>query len=159
VGLWIAKEIDAKTGVLYIGTQLMAAAVAALLVMWLFPSAAGDATSYGTPKISSDLTLVQGVVVEAILTLFLVSAVFGTAVSPDAPRVGGFGIGLVLLFGMLAAGPLTGGAMNPARAFGPALVAADFEGHMAYWIGPVAGGLAAGFLWAKLLLPGKTIER
>ena len=153
VALWLTKKIDTKLGGMYIVTQLLAAVVAALLVRWLFPAVPGEVTSYGTPKISVDLNLFQAIVVEAILTLFLVSAVFGTAVSPEAPKVGGFGIGLVLLFDILAGGPLTGAAMNPARAFGPALVAGDFEGHPAYWVGPLLGGVAAALLWGKLLLP------
>ena len=73
--------------------------------------------------------------------------------SPDAPRVGGFGIGLVLLFDILVGGPLTGAAMNPARAFGPALVAGSWIGQLVYWIGPILGGILAAFLWEFVLLP------
>ena len=82
-----------------------------------------------------------------------VSAVFGTAVSPDAPRVAGFGIGLVLLFDILVGGPLTGAAMNPARAFGPALVSGQWLGHVVYWVGPIAGAILAALLWQYVLLP------
>ena len=153
VALLIARKIDGKLAGLYIVTQLLAAIVAALLVKWLYPAIAGEVSAYGTPKIASDITMIQAIVIEAILTLFLVSAVFGTAVSSRAPKVGGFGIGLVLLFDILAGGPLTGAAMNPARAFGPALIAGDFEGHLAYWAGPLLGGIAAAVLWAGLLLP------
>ncbi len=153
VGLLIAKKIDGKLAGLYIVTQLLAAIVAALLVKWLYPAIAGEVSAYGTPKIASDITMIQAIAIEAILTLFLVSAVFGTAVSSQAPKVGGFGIGLVLLFDILAGGPLTGAAMNPARAFGPALIAGDFEGHLAYWAGPLLGGIAAALLWGGLLLP------
>ncbi len=153
VALLIAKKIDGKLAGLYIVTQLLAAIVAALLVKWLYPAIAGEVSAYGTPKIASDITMIQAIAIEAILTLFLVSAVFGTAVSSQAPKVGGFGIGLVLLFDILAGGPLTGAAMNPARAFGPALIAGDFEGHAAYWAGPLLGGIAAALLWGGLLLP------
>ena len=153
VGLWIAKRIDTRLGGLYIVAQLAAAVAAALLVRWLFPAYAGDVTSLGTPKISTDLGLLQGIVIEALLTFFLLCAVFGTLVSSDAPKVGGFAIGMVLLFGLLAAGPLTGAAMNPARAFGPAVIAGDFEGHPAYWIGPIIGAVVAGIGWGKILLP------
>jgi glycerol uptake facilitator-like aquaporin len=81
------------------------------------------------------------------------SAVFGTAVSPNAPRVAGFGIGLVLLFDILVGGPLTGAAMNPARAFGPAVVAGQWLGHVVYWIGPLAGAILAALVWEYGLLP------
>jgi aquaporin TIP len=74
-------------------------------------------------------------------------------VSPEAPRVAGFGIGLVLVFDILVGGPLTGAAMNPARAFGPALVAGQWLGHVVYWVGPILGGALAGLLWQYVLLP------
>jgi aquaporin Z len=152
-GLWVAGRIDARRAGLYVLTQLAAAVVAALCVRWLFPAGAADATSLGVPRIAGDIDFTGAVILEAILTLFLVSAVFGTAVSRHAPQVGGFAIGLVLVFDILVGGPLSGGAMNPARAFGPALVSLDWHGQLAYWIGPLLGGAAAAFLWSKALLP------
>ena len=111
------------------------------------------------PVIASSISLGQAIGLEAVLTFFLVSAVFGTAVSPDAPRVGGFGIGLVLLFDILVGGPLTGAAMNPARAFGPAAVAGEWVGHGVYWIGPLLGGILAALLWEYVLVAEKGCER
>ncbi|UCD23698.1 MAG: aquaporin, partial [Gemmatimonadota bacterium] len=127
LGVWAARKMDAATAGMYVATQLVAAVAAALLVMLLFPSGAGDATSLGALKISSDVTMVEAIVLEAILTLVLVSAVFGTVLAPDAPKVGGFAVGLVLLFAILVIGPLTGAALNPARSFGPAIISGDFE--------------------------------
>jgi aquaporin Z len=152
-GLWVAGRIDGRRAGLYVVTQLAAAVVAALCVRWLFPPGAADATSLGVPRIAGEIDFTEAVILEAILTLFLVSAVFGTAVSRHAPQVGGFAIGLVLLFDILVGGPLTGGAMNPARAFGPALVSMDWHGQLAYWVGPLLGAAAAAFLWSKALLP------
>lgn len=80
-----------------------------------------------------------------MLTVFLLWAVFGTAVSPNAPRIAGFGIGLVVAAGILIGGPLTGAAMNPARWLGPAAAAAHFNDWWIYWIGPLLGGVLAGF--------------
>ena len=153
VGVLIAKKIDGRTAAQYIMTQLIAAVVAALLVLLLFPAGAAEATSLGALKISNDVTMLEAIILEALLTLILVSAVFGTVLSPEAPKVGGFAVGMVLLFAIVVIGPLTGAALNPARAFGPALMSGDFEGHIAYWIGPLVGGLAAGLIWAKALLP------
>jgi aquaporin Z len=153
-GLWLANKIDGKDAGLYVLTQLAAAVVAALLVKTLLPSLAGEITGYGVPRIASDVDLIQAILLEAILTFFLVSAVFGTAVSPEAPSgIGGFGIGLVLLFDILVGGPLTGAAVNPARAFGPAAIANDWLGQGAYWIGPLLGGAVAALVWGKVLLP------
>ena len=153
-GLWLANKIGAKDAGFYVLTQLVAAVVAALLVKTLLPSVAGEITGYGVPRIASDVDMIQAVLIEAILTFFLVSAVFGTAVSPEAPSgIGGFGIGLVLLFDILVGGPLTGAAMNPARAFGPAAIANDWLAQAAYWIGPLLGGAVAALVWGKVLLP------
>jgi aquaporin Z len=150
-GLWLARKIDGRRAGLYVVAQLAGAVVAALLLRVLFPVGAGDATGWGVPRISPYVSLQQAVVIEAILTMFLVAAVFGTAVSAQAPKVGGFGIGLVLVFDILAAGPLTGAAMNPARALGPALVANDWTGHAAYWAGPLLGAAVAAVVWVWLL--------
>ncbi len=154
LGLWLNNKIDAKNAGAYVATQLLAAIIAALLVKALLPSLAGEITGYGTPRIAGDVDIIQAILIEAILTFFWVSAVFGTAVSSEAPSgIGGFGIGLVLLFGILVGGPLTGAAMNPARAFGPALVAGEWVGQAAFWIGPLLGGAAAALVWGKVLLP------
>lgn len=150
-GLWLARKIDARRAGLYVVAQLAGAVAGALLLRALFPVGAGDATSWGLPRISPYISFPQAVVIEAILTLFLVSAVFGTAVSPQAPKVGGFGIGLVLVFDVLAAGPLTGAAMNPARAFGPAVGSNDWHAHAAYWAGPLLGAAVAALVWGWIL--------
>ena len=124
LGLWLNNKIGARDAGSYVATQLLAAIIAALLIKALLPTVAGEITGYGTPRIAGDVDIIQAILIEAILTFFLVSAVFGTAVSSEAPSgIGGFAIGLVLLFDILVGGPLTGAAMNPARAFGPALVA------------------------------------
>jgi aquaporin TIP len=153
LGLLAARRIDAVSAIAYIITQLVAACAAAYLVKLLLPPNAVREAMLGVPVIASSVTVGQAIGLELILTFFLVSAVFGTAVSPDAPRVAGFGIGLVLLFDILVGGPLTGAAMNPARAFGPAAVAGEWVGHMVYWIGPVLGGVLAALLWEYVLLP------
>ena len=157
-GLWLANKIEAKDAGLYVVTQLIAAVVAALLIKALLPALAGEITGYGTPRIAGDVEFMKAIVIEAILTFFLVSAVFGTAVSSEAPQVGGFGIGLVLLFDILVGGPLTGAAMNPARAFGPALVAGEWVGQGAFWVGPLLGGAVAALVWGKVLLPKEDSE-
>jgi aquaporin Z len=151
--IWISNRIQLLHGVIYIVVQLLAGALAAFAVKSLGPAMAGQMTSYGVPRIAGDVTLTQAILIEGVLTLFLVSAVFGTCVSTEAPKIGGFGIGTVLLFDILMGGPLTGAAMNPARAFGPALVGNDWHGHAAYWIGPFFGAAVAAFLWSKILLP------
>ena len=89
--------------------------------------------------------------------MFLVWAVFGTAVSPDAPPIAGFGIGLVVTADILIGGPLTGAAMNPARWFGPAVVSGYLDNWYVYWIGPLLGAALAALTYRYVFAP--TAER
>ncbi len=153
VGLWIANRIDGRLAAKYIAAQLVGAIAGAALVKGVLPTMVVNLALVGTPRLASDVTFMQGVWIEALLTFFLVSAVFGTAVSREAPRIGGFGIGLAIFVDVLVGGNFTGAAMNPARALGPALVAWEWNGHAAYWIGPLLGAAVAGALWKAILLP------
>ena len=76
--------------------------------------------------------------------MFLVWAVYGTAVSPLAPRIAGFGIGLTVMTDILLGGPLTGAAMNPARWFATAVPAGFYDNWYVYWIGPLLGAAIGG---------------
>lgn len=152
-GIWIAGKIDAETAAAYVGAQLVGAILGALLIHALLPSGTVHVTLGGTPQLGPSVTLIQGIWVEAVLTFFLVSAVFGTAVSPDAPKIGGFGIGLAITVDALVGGSLTGAMMNPARALGPAIVAHEMHGQAVYWIGPLLGAAVAAALWRWVLLP------
>jgi MIP family channel proteins len=156
LGLLSARRTTAQTAGAYILAQLVGAVLASLLIRVIYPVAVWRAASLGTPTIAGSITLSQALIIEAVLTFFLVSAVFGTCVNPDAPKVGGFGVGLVLLFDIIVGGPLTGAAMNPARAFGPALVSGQWVGHLVYWVGPIVGGVLAALFWEHLLLPKRT---
>jgi MIP family channel proteins len=153
LGLLATRRIDPVSAGAYIVTQLAAAVAGAFMVKALLPVGAVRSALVGVPVIAGSVSLSHAIGLELILTFFLMSAVYGTAVSPDAPRVGGFGIGLVLLFDILVGGPLTGAAMNPARAFGPAVVSGEWVGHVVYWVGPIAGAVLAAVLWEYFLLP------
>jgi aquaporin TIP len=151
--VWMTGRIKTPRAALYVVSQLAAAVVAVVCVGQILPPGTMHAASYGVPRIAQDITLTQAVLLEAVLTLCLVSAVFGTVISRQAPPVGGLAVGLVLLFAVFIGGPITGAALNPARAFGPALIALDWHGHLAYWLGPLLGAALGAFLWGKLLLP------
>jgi MIP family channel proteins len=153
VGLWIANRIDGPLAGKYIVAQLLGAIAGAALLQGVLPRIPVSMALGGTPRLANDVTFTQGVWIEALLTFFLVSAVFGTAVSAQAPKIAGFGIGLAIFVDALVGGGLTGAAMNPARAFGPALVAWQWSAHAVYWIGPLLGATVAAALWKAILLP------
>jgi aquaporin Z len=151
--LWLGKQIDSLTLGKYVLAQLLGAIVGALFIKALFPASAARMTSLGTPQVAGSMTFASATALEALFTFFLVSAVYGTVVSSQAQRVAGFAIGLVVLVCVLGGGVLTGAALNPARAFGPALVSWDWHAQAVYWLGPLLGAAAAAGLWRYLLLP------
>jgi glycerol uptake facilitator-like aquaporin len=96
----------------------------------------------------------KAVLIEAILTFFLVFTVFAVAIDDRGvfKAIAGLPIGLVLTFDILMGGLLTGASMNPARSFGPALVAVKWTDFWVYLIGPVTGGIiAAAVYWFAYL--------
>ncbi len=151
----LARKITAPLAGLYLVTQLVAAVVGGLLLRAIFSSEVWQPVHLGTPGLGEGTPFGTGVLLEAVLTFFLVFAVFGIAVDPRGPFKGiaGFGIGLVLAFDILVGGPLTGGSMNPARTFGPALASGFWDNHLVYWLGPLLGAAVAGPLYGYVLLP------
>lgn len=152
VGMLATRRISPSDAVAYIVAQLAGALLAVAVAKWLLPSNVGDLVAWGTPALNPGVTFTKAIFIEAVLTFILMSAVMGTAVSANAPRVGGFGIGLTLWFAILVGGPLTGAALNPARAFGPALLSGTMTAQAVYWIGPILGAVLAALVWDKWLL-------
>jgi len=152
LGLWSIGRIGWKQTGLYVVAQLLGAILAALAVKGLYPEMAGRVAQLGVPRLASDISFTQGVLIEAILTFFLAFAVMATVVDAAAPKVAGWAIGLTVMMGVLASGGITGAGMNPARAFGPALAANAWLGQLVYWIGPILGAVAAMQVYERLLL-------
>jgi MIP family channel proteins len=152
-GFLVTRRIEPMMAVVYWIAQFTGAIIAAYALKGLYPANIVEMTRLGGQSISADVSLVQAIVLEAIATFFLTFVIWGTAVDPRAPKVGGFAIGLAVTAGILSIGPLTGGSMNPARSFGPAVVTKIFQGQAAYWIGPIVGAVTAALLYEKLLMP------
>jgi MIP family channel proteins len=152
-GFVITRRIPVGVGIGYMVGQLVGASVGALLLVAAFPEAARQAVHLGTPVLGRGVTAGVGIVVEGVLTFLLVLVVFGVAVDARGPRgIAGLMIGLVIAMDILAGGVLTGGAMNPARAFGPALFSGFWQNHLVYWIGPLLGGAAAAWVYESAFI-------
>src|SRR2546428_4176143 len=149
-GPYVAGKVDAATLGRYWAAQLVGAILGAALLKAVLPWGAVHASSAGTPLLSSTITFSRGILIEAMLTFVLVSAVFGTAVSPEAPKIAGFGIGLAIFVCMVVGGPFTGGGNNPGRAPGPAPISWQGEGPAGVLVRPLLlrggprGGLETG---------------
>jgi aquaporin Z len=155
LGLWVARKHPRERVLTYFGAQAAGALLAGIFLRIAFGHvpAAEDATHLGTPVLAAGLPVVTAILIELVLTAFLVWAVFGTAVSPNAPRIAGFGIGLAVAADILVGGPLTGAAMNPARWLGPAVASSFYDAWYVYVIGPFAGGAIAGLSYRYLFAP------
>ncbi|HZT96095.1 MAG TPA: MIP/aquaporin family protein [Chloroflexota bacterium] len=159
IALWVSQRIASVLAVAYIVAQLVGAILAGLALRLIFSSAIWTPVHLGAPSLAPQVSFGTGVLIEAIMTFFLVFAVFGTAVDPRHPQVGGFGIGLVVFVDVLVAGPLTGAAMNPARAFGPWVAGGYWSSNdLVYWIGPILGAIIASLIYGYVLMPHEDID-
>lgn len=154
IGLWVAGKVPSGRAVVYIGAQLLGAVTAALLLKYIVPTELFDAAGGGAPALAEGIAAGKGILIEAVLTFFLVFAVFGTAVDPRGPfsKTAGLTIGLVIAFDIMAFGPYTGAAMNPARWFGPVLAAGAWSDWYVWIVGPIAGGIIAAVVYASVFL-------
>lgn len=141
----------------YVIVQLAGATAAAAVCSSVFPAGAVAEARLGIPLPAPWATTGIVLAVEFVLTFLLMTAIFGTAVDSRgaAVKIGGFGIGLAVTFDILAAGPVTGASMNPARSFGPALVYGYWDWHLFYWIAPILGAVAAAIVYEHLILDKK----
>jgi aquaporin TIP len=146
LGFFITRRLAPTLALVYWSVQLLGATAAALLLRWFFSDSVRAATNLGAPSLASSISVWQGVVIEGVLTFFLVWVVFASAADPGGTfkSIAGLAIGFTITLDILMGGPLTGAAMNPARAFGPELVSRDWTNAWVWYVGPfVGGGIAA----------------
>jgi aquaporin TIP len=152
-GLMATRRIPVARGAYYIVAQLVGALVAALALKAIFPGVAVAAVGLGTPQLGTGISATAGVVAETIMTFFLMYVVFGVAVDLRGARaIAGLCIGLTITLDIFVGGGLTGAAMNPARWFGPALVAGIYADWWVYWVGPIVGAVIGAWVWNGVYL-------
>ncbi|KAE9596767.1 putative major intrinsic protein [Lupinus albus] len=148
-GLAIGGNITILTGLFYWIAQLLGSIVASLLLSFV------TSKSIPTHGVASGVNALGGVVFEIIITFGLVYTVYATAVDPKKGSLGTIApiaIGFVVGANILAAGPFSGGSMNPARSFGPAVVSGNFAENWIYWVGPLIGGGLAGLIYGGIFI-------
>jgi len=151
LSFFATRRITWPVAVAYWFSQFLGAAIAAALLRWFFHRVAMLGV---VPHVNSHIGAGKGLVIEIILTIFLVLAVYATAVDPGGAfkAIAGLGIGLTISIDVLMGGPLTGAAMNPARAFGPQLIFNFWGDGWIYYVGPALGALIAAFGYDYLYL-------
>ncbi|OIV92779.1 hypothetical protein TanjilG_00913 [Lupinus angustifolius] len=148
-GLAIGGNITILTGLFYWIAQLLGSIVASLLLSFV------TSKSIPTHAVAPGVNALGGVVFEIIITFGLVYTVYATAVDPKKGSLGTIApiaIGFVVGANILAAGPFSGGSMNPARSFGPAVVSGNFAENWIYWVGPLIGGGLAGLIYGGIFI-------
>jgi len=134
----------------YVVTQLTGATLACLFLLALF----GNVEHLGATLPGPGYTEWQALLMEIALTGTLVSVILGTASSAqNVGTIGALGVGGYIALAGLWAAPVSGTSMNPARSFGPALVAGDWTAFWVYVVGPLVGAVLA--VGAALILRGR----
>jgi aquaporin TIP len=157
LGAWVTRRMHTGAAAAYIVAQLAGGALGAAVLALVVPRGIWDPVGLGTPQVAAFVSDAQAIALEAVLTFFLVWVVFATALDPEGAftKIAGLAIGLVIAMDIMAGGPFTGAAMNPARSFGPALVSGTWTGIWLYFIGPVIGGTVAALLYDLVILRGR----
>jgi MIP family channel proteins len=138
LGFWSVGRFRGRDVVPYVAAQCVGAVLASLVLAWLL----GPVGGYGVTLPS--LGTAQSFVVEMGYSGLLGFVIIAVATDPrTSSAVAPFAIGATVFAGALVTGPLTGGSFNPARSFGPALVAGNWTAHWLYWLAPILGMLIA----------------
>lgn len=143
-GQWAAGTLDWRSALSLFAVQLAASAAAAWLFLALLADRGGDALLDCRPALRPGFAPKYALVLEAVMTGLLVLTQHSRT-QPERPASVAWPMGAAVAFATLVLWPWTGAAMNPARAFGPALVTGTWAGQAIYWIGPLAGAVAAGW--------------
>jgi aquaporin Z len=155
ISMLLMRKIEAPAAAAYVGIQLLGATLAALFVKVAFPTGDTIKDGVGAPQLIDGVSMSQGIALEAMATFFLVWVIFAVAVDRDGAffKVAGLPIGFAVTMGLLAIGTVTGGAMNPARAFGPELAGGFWTDWAVYWIGPIIGAVLAAAAYMYVVRP------
>ncbi|KAK4482664.1 hypothetical protein RD792_009829 [Penstemon davidsonii] len=155
-GLFVGGNITLFRGILYIIAQLLGSAVACLLLAFTTGSWAIPAFA-----LSDGVSIWPAFVFEIVMTFGLVYTVYATAVDPKKGEIGiiaPIAIGFIVGANILAGGAFTGASMNPAVAFGPALISFTWTNHWIYWAGPIVGGGLAGIVYEVFFISHSSYE-
>ena len=155
LGAWATKRIGSWRLFGYTVFQIAGGIAAARLLEALVPDSSWQPAGLGTPVLASSVTRAQGIALEAVLTFFVCLVFFRTAAALGKPS--GWAVGAAVAAASLLGGPLTGAALNPARAFAPALVFSHWANQGVWWTGPLIGGVLAAWLSAGFGQPSDRI--
>lgn len=136
----------------HLAAQLVGAVLGALATWATFGDAGREEGNLAATIPGTGVGAAQAVLVEALVTFVLVFVVVSVATDDRVPTaLAPVAVGAALAVGVLVAGPVTGGAVNPVRALGPALVSGQFTSLWVYVVGPLVGGVLAALVYDRFL--------
>ncbi|KAK2402344.1 putative aquaporin TIP-type alpha [Trifolium repens] len=150
-GALLGGRISVLRAVYYWVAQLLGSIVATLLLRLV--------TNNMRPQgfnVAIGVGVGHGLILEIVMTFGLMYVVYATAIDPKRGSIGTIApltIALVVGANILAGGPFDGACMNPARAFGPALVGWRWHYHWIFWVGPLLGAAIAALLYEYIMVP------
>ena len=144
IAMLVSNKISLKISLIYIFAQSAGASLAVLIIhsfMW-------DINGLGVHNLSENISILDGFIIESILTAFLVIIIM--FVVNDKNPLAPFAISLYVLVIHFVAINLTGASINPARSFAPALIHNEWTNHWLYWIAPIIGGILGAIIYTFL---------
>ena len=163
ISMLVAGQTGVTRAVSYVVAQVLGATAGAGVLTLIFPALGpmgrnNPGVNLGLPGLGPDVSVSGAVIMEVLMTFFLVLVIFGTMVDPRGPKaIAPLAIGLIITMDILTGGRITGAAMNPARAIGPAFVQQDFTNWWIYWVGPIIGGVIAALVYKAVWLNGGSV--
>ena len=154
LGFLIAGEIEFVAAIGYWLVQFLGGILGAFVLNAVLPNPGDLGVTILTTEANGGaftVTATQGLIVEIILTFFLVNTIFNADVSGKAGNFAGLAIGLALMFCIVMGGPLTRASLNPARTLGPAIVSGNYADIWLYFVGPFVGAVLAVLLYVGVL--------
>ena len=154
LGFLVAGEIEFAAAIGYWIVQFLGGILGAVMLDVVLPNPGDLGVTILTTEANGGaftVTATQGLIVEIILTFFLVNTIFNTVVSGKAGNFAGLAIGVGLMFCIVMGGPLTRASLNPARTLGPAIVSGNYADIWLYFVGPFVGAVLAALLYIGVL--------
>ncbi len=152
LGLAITNKFPWQYVPVYIGAQLVGGILGAVGTWIAYRSEARRLVDLGATIPAENVGDLQALVVEILVTFILMFIVISVATDDRAPAgVAPLAVGFALACGVLIAGPVTGGSLNPARTLGPMILAGEFTAVWVYIVGPIIGAALAALLYDRFV--------
>lgn len=157
IGFWVTKRMTTMQSLFYGAAQVLGAIAAGYLLSAVIPDSIWGPAALGAPNLASDFTRWHGMLLEGLMTFFVVFVYFASIADAKGAfhKMAGFAVGLAVAMDVLLGYSFTGASMNPARTLGPALASRQWSNHGVYWVGPLLGGILAAAIYDRIFLRGQ----